>query len=78
MVLNDKVYYHGRTRDEMRISSCLLIQNLVIHGSEVYTTDDEGRLDVEESIKILERFLSSGKEKHMRKQQNRTTRCSTV
>lgn len=63
MVLNEKGYFHGRTGDEMRVASCLLIKNLSKHMSDVYKVDVEGRVDAEDSMKILERFLSSGKEK---------------
>lgn len=47
----------------MRIASCHLIKNLSRHVSDIYTTDEEGRVDAEDSMKILERFLSGGKEK---------------
>lgn len=63
MTLNEKGYFHGRTGDEMRIASCYLIKNLSRHVPDIYTTDEEGHIDAEDSMKILERFLSGGKEK---------------
>lgn len=63
MLLRDKGYFVGRTGDEMRIASCQLIKSLAEGMPDVYMVDKDARADAENSLKLLDRVVSCGKEK---------------
>lgn len=63
MLLSRTGLFTGRSGDEMRVASCHLIRSLAKGAPEVFSVDENARLDAEKSLEILERLLGSGKEK---------------